>query len=168
MPAGGAITGFLGSAGVVEGQARVIATVEGGDQLQTGEILLTTVTNVWWTPLFPPAAAVVTDVGAPLSHAAIVAREMGIPAVIGCGDATMRLKTGDRVRVDGGKGLASMVSRSFIGRVIVALRLSSEAELAPTFRLFSSAISRMVCIRMLPSGWPWKSILCSARSSPVS
>ena len=61
-------------------------------------------TDIAWTMLFPRAAAIVTDVGAPLSHAAIVARELGIPAVVGCGDATMRLKTGDRVRVDGGQG----------------------------------------------------------------
>jgi len=61
-------------------------------------------TNVGWTPLFPRAAAIVTDVGAPLSHAAIVARELGIPAVVGCNDATRRLKTGDRVRVNGSRG----------------------------------------------------------------
>ena len=54
-------------------------------------------------------AAVVTDVGAPLSHAAIVARELGIPAVVGCRDATMRLKTGDLVRVDGGKGIVEIL-----------------------------------------------------------
>ncbi len=109
MPASGAITGFPGAAGVVEGRARVIATFEEGDQLQAGEILVTTVTNVGWTPLFPRAAAVVTDIGAPLSHAAIVARELGIPAVVGCGDATMRLKTGDRVRVDGGQGTVEIL-----------------------------------------------------------
>lgn len=61
--------------------------------------------NIGWTPLFPRAEAIVTDLGAPLSHAAIVARELGIPEVVGCHDATMHLKTGDRVRVDGGKGL---------------------------------------------------------------
>jgi phosphohistidine swiveling domain-containing protein len=109
LPASGAITGFPGAAGVVEGQARVIASFEEGDQLQAGEVLGTTVTNVGWTPLFPRAAAVVTDIGAPLSHAAIVARELGIPAVVGCGNATMRLKTGDRVRVDGGKGLVEIL-----------------------------------------------------------
>jgi pyruvate,water dikinase len=108
----GAITGFPGSAGVVEGQARVIAAVEDGEQLQAGEILVTTLTNVGWTPLFPRAAAVVTDVGAPLSHAAIVARELGIPAVVGCGEATMRIKTGDRIRVDGGRGLVEIVKPS--------------------------------------------------------
>ncbi len=68
-----------------------------------GEILVTTITNIGWTPLFPRLAAIITDVGAPLSHAAIVARELGIPAVVGCGNATMLLKTGDRVRVDGGR-----------------------------------------------------------------
>ena len=72
---------------------------------------MTTVTNVGWTPLFPRAAAVVTDVGAPLSHAAIVARELGIPAVVGCGNATMSLKTGDTVRVDGGRGVVEIVKK---------------------------------------------------------
>jgi len=66
-------------------------------------------TNVGWTPLFPRAAAVITDVGAPLSHAAIVARELGIPAVVGCIDATMRLRTGDRVLVDGGRGVVEIL-----------------------------------------------------------
>jgi pyruvate,water dikinase len=66
-------------------------------------------TDIAWTLLFPRAAAIVTDVGAPLSHAAIVARELGIPAVVGCGDATLCLRTGDRVRVDGGQGVVEVV-----------------------------------------------------------
>lgn len=103
------ITGFPGAAGVVEGVVRVLAAPEDGDALEAGEILVTTVTNVGWTPLFPRAAAIVTDVGAPLSHAAIVARELGIPAVVGCGDATMRLKTGDRARVDGERGTVELL-----------------------------------------------------------
>ncbi|HEY1914558.1 MAG TPA: PEP/pyruvate-binding domain-containing protein [Streptosporangiaceae bacterium] len=98
------ITGFGGAAGVVEGVARVILRPEDAGQLEAGEILVAVSTNVGWTPVFPRAAAVVTDVGAPLSHAAIVARELGIPAVVGCGNATMRLHSGDRVRVDGGAG----------------------------------------------------------------
>ena len=108
-PASATITGFPGAAGIVEGRARVIATAEEGDQLQPGEILVTTVTNVSWTPLFPRAAAVVTDVGTPLSHAAIVARELGIPVVVGCGNATMRLHTGDWVRVNGGQGTVEVL-----------------------------------------------------------
>ncbi len=104
-----AIRGFPGSAGIVEGRARMVATVEEGDQLQAGEILVTTTTNVGWTPLFPRAAAIVTDVGAPLSHASIVARELGIPAVVGCGNATMRLHTGDLIRVNGAQGTVEVL-----------------------------------------------------------
>ncbi len=103
------VSGFPGSAGVVEGRARVLTSADHGHLLRPGEVLVTSVTNVGWTPIFPRAAAVVTDVGAPLSHAAIVARELGIPAVVGCGNATMRIKTGDRVRVDGSAGLVDVL-----------------------------------------------------------
>jgi phosphoenolpyruvate synthase/pyruvate phosphate dikinase len=58
---------------------------------------------------YPRELLQVTDLGAPLSHAAIVARELGIQAVVGCGNATMRLKTGDRVRVNGGQGIVEVV-----------------------------------------------------------
>jgi phosphohistidine swiveling domain-containing protein len=103
------LTGFAGAAGRVEGLVRRLDHFEEGDQLQPGEILVTAMTNVGWTPIFPRAAAVVTDVGAPLSHAAIVARELGIPAIVGCIDATTRLHTGDRVRVDGGQGIVEIL-----------------------------------------------------------
>jgi len=106
------ITGFPGAVGVIEGIVRVLATPEEGPALQGGEILVTTVTNIGWTPIFPRASAVVTDVGAPLSHAAIVARELGIPAVVGCGNAMMRLRTGDRVRVDGARGMVELLQRA--------------------------------------------------------
>jgi pyruvate,water dikinase len=105
----GLITGHPGSAGRVEGIVRRIDSPRQGAQFQPGEILVTSTTNVGWTPLFPRAAAVITDIGASLSHAAIVARELGIPAVVGCGDATARLKTGDRVRIDGGRGTVEIL-----------------------------------------------------------
>ncbi len=105
------IRGFAGAAGCVEGLVRRIDCPEDGEQLRPGEILVSTTTNVGWAPLFPRLAAIVTDVGAPLSHAAIVAREMGIPAVVGCGNATMLLRTGDRVRVDGARGLVERLER---------------------------------------------------------
>jgi pyruvate,water dikinase len=108
-PMGQKISGFGGAPGIVEGVARVVATPQQGEALLPGEILVTTVTNIGWTPLFPRAAAVVTDVGAPLSHAAIVARELGIPAVVGCGNATTRLSTGDRIRVDGAQGTVTVL-----------------------------------------------------------
>jgi pyruvate,water dikinase len=104
-----AVTGSPGAAGRVEGVVRCLDSPEDGDQLQEGDVLVTVLTDIAWTPLFLRAAAVVTDVGAPLSHAAIVARELGIPAVVGCGDATMRLRTGDRVRVDGGQGTVEIL-----------------------------------------------------------
>lgn len=107
-PHSSAIKGFAGAAGIVEGTVRRLDTIEEGHLLQPGEVLVTTTTNIGWTPLFPRAAAIVTDVGAPLSHAAIVARELGIPAVVGCGNATMRLKTGDRVRLNGGAGVVEL------------------------------------------------------------
>ena len=103
-PKQGLVSGSPGSAGRVDGIVRVLKNPQDGDQLQSGEILVTTQTDISWTVIFPRAAAVITDIGAPLSHAAIVARELGIPAVVGCGDATMRLKTGDHVSVDGGQG----------------------------------------------------------------
>lgn len=111
-PASDTISGFPGAAGVVEGTARVLESVEQSDRLAAGEILVTTVTNVGWTPLFPRASAVVTDIGAPLSHAAIVARELGIPAVVGCGNATMRINSGDRIRVDGAAGTVEVLEVS--------------------------------------------------------
>jgi pyruvate,water dikinase len=103
------ITGFPGAQGIVEGPVRVIFSAEDGSQLQAGEVLVTTLTNVGWTPIFPRVSAIITDIGAPLSHAAIVARELGIPAVVGCGDATMRLHTGDVVRVNGGAGTVEIL-----------------------------------------------------------
>jgi pyruvate,water dikinase len=103
-PSENVILGMPGSAGRVEGTVRRLDTPEEWDRLLPGEILVTSQTNIGWTLIFPKVGAVVTDIGAPLSHAAIVARELGIPAVVNCGDATTRLRTGDRVRVDGTKG----------------------------------------------------------------
>jgi len=108
LPSGSALAasvkGFPGAAGTVTGTARVIIDIKDAESLQEGEILVTNATNIGWTMIFPRAAAVVTDIGAPLSHAAIVAREFGIPAVVGCGNATTEIHTGDRITVDGAAG----------------------------------------------------------------
>jgi pyruvate,water dikinase len=103
------ILGMPGSAGQVEGVVRCLDSPEQGEKLEPGEILVASQTNIGWTLFFPKARAIVTDVGAPLSHAAIVARELGIPAVLNCGDATTRLRTGDRVRVDGVQGIVELL-----------------------------------------------------------
>ncbi|KLU63725.1 chondramide synthase cmdD [Desulfosporosinus acididurans] len=106
------IKGFAGAAGKIEGNVRVLESFAETESFLPGEILVTSTTNVGWTPLFPKTAAIITDIGAPLSHAAIVARELGIPAVVGCGTATRRLKTGDRVIVDGGQGLVEILNQN--------------------------------------------------------
>jgi pyruvate,water dikinase len=109
---GDTVKGHPGSTGRVEGVVRIVHHPTEGDQFKTGEILVASSTNVGWTPLFPRAAAVITDVGAPLSHAAIVARELGIPAVVGTSNGTTRLKTGDRVLVDGGQGTVQILGQA--------------------------------------------------------
>ena len=83
--------------------------ISGIGDLKEGEILVTRATNVGWTVAFHKVSAIVTDIGAPLSHAAIVAREFGIPAVVGCRNATSVLKTGDVVTVDGSKGTVTII-----------------------------------------------------------
>ncbi|GAA0929796.1 PEP/pyruvate-binding domain-containing protein [Nonomuraea longicatena] len=110
VPVSDTVQGFPGAPGVVEGTARVLAGPEDGHRLLPGEILVTTLTNIGWTPMFPRAAAVVTDMGAPLSHASIVARELGIPAVVGTGNATVRIRDGAAVRVDGARGVVEVLS----------------------------------------------------------
>jgi rifampicin phosphotransferase len=98
------VSGVPASPGRASGPVRVIRRPEQFDELQPGEILVAPLTAPAWTPLFTRAAAVVTDVGSAAAHASIIAREYGIPAVVGCGDATARLKTGMRVTVDGVTG----------------------------------------------------------------
>jgi phosphohistidine swiveling domain-containing protein len=107
---GAALTGFAGSPGVVEGTARVILDVRDIGRLEEGEILVAPVTSPSWTPVFGKVAAAVSDIGGIMSHAAIVAREYGMPAVVGTGSATARIKTGDQVRVDGGAGVVTILS----------------------------------------------------------
>jgi pyruvate,water dikinase len=79
--------------------------------LQPGEILITRTTDIGWTPLFRLASAVVTEIGAPTSHAAIVAREFGLPAVVNLARITERVRTGDVLFVDGWAGLVRCVDR---------------------------------------------------------
>ena len=98
------VSGAPASPGRATGPVRVIRGPHQFDDLQSGEILVAPLTAPAWTPLFTRAAAVVTDVGSAASHASIIAREYGIPAVVGCGDATARLRTGMLVTVDGSTG----------------------------------------------------------------
>ncbi len=101
---GGAIVGHPASPGRASGLVRVVRGPEDFDRFLAGEILVARATAPAWTPLFARAAAVVTDGGSLAAHASLVAREYGIPAVVGTGDATVRLADGQLVTVDGGAG----------------------------------------------------------------
>jgi pyruvate,water dikinase len=100
----GKLKGVGASAGVVTGAAYVLHGPEDFDQMKQGGILVAKMTTPAWTPLFAMAGAVVTDIGGPLSHGSIVAREYGIPAVLGTGAATHVIKTGQVITVDGDAG----------------------------------------------------------------
>jgi pyruvate,water dikinase len=95
--------------GVVEGIARVILTEKDLGELQAGEILVAPGTSAQWTPAFEIAGGIVTDGGGALSHAVIVAREYRLPAVTGTHEATAKIKTGDRLKVDGDLGIVFII-----------------------------------------------------------
>jgi len=104
-----ALRGFAGSPGVVEGVARVITSSSQLDQVQAGEILVCPITNPSWGPLFSKISAAVTDIGGMMSHASIVCREYGVPAVVGTGFGTKTIKNGQRIRVNGDAGTVSIL-----------------------------------------------------------
>jgi pyruvate,water dikinase len=104
------VHGYGASPGVAEGIARVVRDVNEIGTVQQGEVLVCPVTAPSWGPVFPKIAAAVSDIGGMMSHAAIVAREYGLPAVVGTGHATKLIKTGDRVRVDGDNGTVTIIS----------------------------------------------------------
>ncbi len=110
------LEGFAGAAGVVEGPARVVLSFEEFPMLQSGEILVCPATSTAWTPLFLKIAGVVTDTGGMLTHAAIAAREYGIPAVVGTWNATNSIRNGDIIRVDGSAGVVQVLARAAGGR----------------------------------------------------
>lgn len=109
LGAGDVLAGMSGCPGLAEGIARVILDSNDPFALEPGDILIAPITDPSWTPLFVPAAGVVVDVGAPLSHAIIVSRELGIPCVISATGATRRIPNGARVRVDGSTGVVTVL-----------------------------------------------------------
>jgi pyruvate,water dikinase len=103
--------GIAGAPGIVEGVARVIFDVGQLADVQEGEILVAPFTSTSWTPVFGRIAGAVTDAGGVMCHAAIVAREYRLPAVLGTQTATKDITTGDVIRVDGDKGLVTVLHR---------------------------------------------------------
>ena len=109
---GDKLTGIGGSPGVVEGVARVVRTVDDFDDVAEGDILVCQMTNPAWVVLFTKIIGVVTDTGGTTSHPAVLAREFGIPAVVGTSEATHRIASGDRIRVDGTNGTVDITARA--------------------------------------------------------
>jgi pyruvate,water dikinase len=105
-----ALRGAPASAGVARGPARLVRNLEEFAKFQRGDVLVCQSSNVSWIPLFTSAAAVVTEVGGPLSHAAVVAREFGIPAVVGTSVALSTLVDGEPLEVDGSAGIVRRLS----------------------------------------------------------
>jgi len=106
---GGRLTGAAASPGVVEGLARVVVDVEQIAAVREGDVLVCPITSPAWAPIFANVRAVVTDIGGVMSHAAIVCREYGLPAVVGTGRATAEIRTGQTIRVDGTSGVVTIL-----------------------------------------------------------
>lgn len=103
-----AIVGLPVSSGVIEGRARIILTIEDAD-LEDGDILVTSFTDPSWTPLFVSIKGLVTEVGGLMTHGAVIAREYGLPAVVGVENATKLIKDGQRIRVNGTEGYVAIL-----------------------------------------------------------
>ena len=104
------VAGAAGSPGQATGRARVVIDAYADEPTRPGEVLVAPITDPAWTPLFLAVAGVVVDVGAQQSHAAIVARELGIPAVVGVESATTRLRDGQPIEIDGATGTVTVLS----------------------------------------------------------
>ena len=103
------LVGLAASPGLVEGRARVVRSASELGTIEQGEILVTPVTAPSWAPVFGKIKATVTDIGGMMSHAAIVCREYGLPAVTGTGNASSTIKTGQMLRVDGTSGEVTII-----------------------------------------------------------
>jgi pyruvate,water dikinase len=106
----GVLIGIGVSSGVVEGTVRVLES-SSSKELRPDEILVAPTTDPSWSSIMFISSALVVDIGGALSHATMVARELGIPCVVNTGNGTARLHTGDRVRVDGGRGIVTLLPR---------------------------------------------------------
>ncbi|MGB9303181.1 MAG: NAD-dependent epimerase/dehydratase family protein [Mycobacterium sp.] len=107
---GAVVEGLAASRGTARGRVRIMSHAD--DEFEPGEVLVAHVTDTGWTPFFGCAAAIVTNVGGPMSHAAIVAREFGVPAVVNTQTATQRLKDGQLVEVDGTAGTVRIIDET--------------------------------------------------------
>jgi len=119
----GALAGSPASAGTVTGRARVVLDPVGA-HLEPGEILVAPSTDPGWTPLFLTAGGLVMEMGGSNSHGAVVAREYGIPAVVGVPEATHKIETGQLITVDGAAGLVTLAANAYVGSTSSEVRRS--------------------------------------------
>ena len=105
----GQLKGTPVSSGVVQGRARIIHSIDDAEKLQEGEIMVASFTDIGWTPYFSIIAGLITEIGSPLSHGAVVAREYGIPAVVGAKGAKKFISDGDIVSLDGNRGIIEKI-----------------------------------------------------------
>jgi rifampicin phosphotransferase len=127
---GDVLSGIGASAGRVTAPARVLGGPQDFGRMRSGDVLVASITTPAWTPLFAMAAAVVTDIGGPLSHSSIVAREYGIPAVLGTAVATRRIPDGEPITVDGDAGQVLLTAVDPSDGVIAATPPSRKATTA--------------------------------------
>jgi pyruvate,water dikinase len=106
---GDVLHGAAGAPGVAQGRARILTDPSDPTALEPGDVLIAPLTDPSWTPLFIPAAAVIVEVGAAMSHSMIVSRELGIPCVVGVSEATLRIPDGALVEVDGQAGTVTLL-----------------------------------------------------------
>jgi pyruvate,water dikinase len=106
----GELRGLAASPGVVEGPARFVSSPDEFSQIEPGDILVCRMTNPAWVVAFTKIGGLITEAGGTTSHPAVVAREFGIPAVVGAHNASERVQTGDRVRLNGSSGLVEILS----------------------------------------------------------
>jgi pyruvate,water dikinase len=102
------LRGVAASAGTATGTARVVRSVNELAEVQEGEILVCPLTEPAWSPIFATIKGAVSDIGGIMSHSAIISREYGLPAVVGTGSGTTRIKTGDTITVDGTNGVVTI------------------------------------------------------------
>ena len=120
------LRGISASAGEVIGKAKIILSQNDFDKFQTGEILVTEATSPAWTPLITLASGVITDIGGMLCHAAIVSREIGIPAVVSTQNASIIIKDGDLVKVDGTNGVVEILDKNFVGNSVSQKNIANQ------------------------------------------
>jgi pyruvate,water dikinase len=151
---GDTIKGIAASGGQVTAAARVLGGPGDFGQMRPGEVLVAAITTPAWTSLFAMASAVVTDVGGPLSHSSIVAREYGIPAVLGTGVATRRIRSEQNIRVDGDAGTVMLLDR--MGRDDGGHPAEVESEPAPSSMAGKVALAALVGVVIIAAFARWR------------